>query len=156
MALVIAFVPDPDAAVVELRRVTKSGGTVATYMWDMHNAGFPQHPLRAALEKMGVSVPFLPGHTHSRMEKMQEYFHAAGLTDIVSRAIEIDITYADFDEFWSAQTALPNYIVQHIRKLPAAEVEQLKSDLRTSLPKDNGGRIAYKARANAVKGHVPA
>jgi hypothetical protein len=34
-------------------------------------------------------------------------------------------------------------------------VKRLESDLRKSLPKDKEGRIAYKARANAVKSRVP-
>ena len=46
--------------------------------------------------------------------------------------------------------------MQHIGKMPATGVERLKSDLRESLPKDKDGRVAYKARANAVKGRVPA
>jgi lipoate-protein ligase A len=70
--------------------------------------------------------------------------------------IEVDVTYVTFDDYWSAQTALANYIVQHIRKMPAPDLERLKNGLRQSLPKDASRRIAYKARVNAVKGHVPA
>jgi hypothetical protein len=39
--------------------------------------------------------------------------------------------------------------------MPTADLEHFKSDLRTTLPKDKNRRIAYKARANAVKGRVP-
>jgi ubiquinone/menaquinone biosynthesis C-methylase UbiE len=156
MALVITFVPDPNKGVAELGRVTRSGGTIATYMWDFFNKGFPQYPLRDAVERMGIEVPYLPGHAHSRMENMMGYFKSAGLADVATRVIEIDVTYASFDAYWAAQTALTNYTVEHIRKMPAADVERLKSDLRASLPRDKRGNIAYKARANAVKGRVPA
>jgi ubiquinone/menaquinone biosynthesis C-methylase UbiE len=155
MALVITFVSDPNKAVAELARVTKPGGIVGTYMWDFYNKGFPQQPLREALERTGVEVPFLAGHAHSRMESMEGYFNSAGLKDVATRVIEVDVVYANFDQLWSGQTALPNYVVQHIRKMSDTDVEHLKSDLRQSLPKDNSGRIAYKARANAVKGCVP-
>jgi ubiquinone/menaquinone biosynthesis C-methylase UbiE len=155
MALVITFVPDPNEAVAELRRVTKPGGIVATYMWDIHNKGLPQNPLREALERMGIEVSFLPGHAHSRMDNIVGYFESAGLEAVATRVIEVDVVYANFDEYWSGQTALSNYIVQHITKMPATGVERLKSDLRESLPKDKDGRIAYKARANAVKSRVP-
>ena len=70
MALVITFVPDPNKAVAELRRVTKPGGMVATYMWDIFNKGLPQNPLREALERRGIEVPYLPGHAHSLMDNM--------------------------------------------------------------------------------------
>jgi len=155
MALVITFVPDPNKAVAELKRVTKPGGMVATYMWDIFNKGFPQQPLREAVERMGIEVPFLPGHAHSRMDNMQGYFKSAELEAIATRVIEVDVVYENFDELWSGQTALPNYVVQHVRKMAPADVEHLKSDLRAALPKDKSGRIAYKARANAVKGRVP-
>ena len=155
MALVITFVPDPNKAVAELRRVTKPGGIVATYMWDFFNHGFPQHPLREALEKTGIEVPYFPGHAHSRMDNMQGYFKSAGLETIAARVIKVEVAYANFEEYWSGQTALPNYIVQHISNMPAADLEHFKSDLRTTLPKDKSGRIAYKAKANAVKGRVP-
>jgi ubiquinone/menaquinone biosynthesis C-methylase UbiE len=155
MALVITFVPDPNKAVVELKRVTKPGGVVATYMWDFFNNGFPQHPLREALEKRGIKVPYLPGHAHSRMDNMAGYFKSARLEAVATSIIEVDVVYANFDVYWSEQTALPNYIVQHINKMPVADLERFKSDLRATLPKDKSGRIAYKARANAVKGRVP-
>jgi ubiquinone/menaquinone biosynthesis C-methylase UbiE len=154
MALVITFVSDPNKAVAELARVTKPGGIVGTYMWDIYNKGFPQQPLREAVERMGIEVPFLPGHDHSRMNNMEGYFKSAGLEAISTRIIEVDVVYANFDELWSGQTALPNYVVKHIRNMSEAQVEHLKSDLRESLPKDKSGRIAYKARANAVKGRV--
>jgi ubiquinone/menaquinone biosynthesis C-methylase UbiE len=155
MALVITFVADPNKAVAELRRVTKPGGIVATYMWDFFNNGFPQHPLREALEKTGIEVPYLPGHAHSRMDNMAGYFKSAELEAVTTRVIEVEVAYANFEEYWSGQTALPNYIVQHISKMPAPDLERFKSDLRTTLPKDKKGRIAYKAKANAVKGRVP-
>jgi ubiquinone/menaquinone biosynthesis C-methylase UbiE len=155
MALVITFVPDPDKAVAELKRVTKPGGVIATYMWDFANKGFPQHPLREAVEKTGVEVPAQPGHANSRMENMEGYFRNAGLANVATRVIEVELSYADFDAYWSAQTALANYVVQPIRKMPAADVESLKDGLRNSLPKDANGRIISKARANAVKGRVP-
>ena len=155
MALVITFVPDPNEAVAELRRVTKPSGIVGTYMWDIYNKGLPQNPLREALERMGIEVSFLPGHAHSRMDNIVGYFESAGLEVVATRVIEVDVVYANFDEYWSGQTALSNYVVQHIRKMPATGVEHLKSDLRESLPKDKEGRIAYKARANAVKSRVP-
>ncbi|MGA2412396.1 MAG: class I SAM-dependent methyltransferase [Candidatus Binataceae bacterium] len=155
MALVVTFLPDPNKAMTELRRVTKPGGTVATDMWDFLNNGFPQHPLREAVQRMGIEVPYLPGHAHSHMDNLVRYFRSAGLGDIATRVIEIGVVYETFDEYWDAQTALPNYVVQQIRKMAPANVERMKSDLRTSLPKDSSGHIAYKAKANAVKGRVP-
>ena len=155
MALVITFIPDPNKAVAELRRITKPGGTIATYMWDFFNMGFPRQRLSDAVERIGFAVHHPAGYANSRMETMAGYFRAAGLTDIATRVIEVDITYPDFDTYWDAQTELVNDVVRQIRKMSAADLERLKSDLRANLPKDQNGRIAYKAKANAVKGRVP-
>ena len=50
MALVISFVPDPARAVREMARVTRPGGTVATYMWDAAGGGIPVEPIRGNAE----------------------------------------------------------------------------------------------------------
>jgi ubiquinone/menaquinone biosynthesis C-methylase UbiE len=155
MALVITFIPDPGKAVAELRRVTKPGGTIGAYMWDFFNKGFPRQFLSDAVERMGFAVHHPAGYGNSRMETMEGYFRSAGLVDIATRVIEVDVTYADFDTYWTAQTELVNDVVQQIRNMSAAEVERLKSQLRATLPQDKNGHIAYKARANAVKARVP-
>lgn len=156
MALVIAFVSDPIKAVAELKRVTRPGGTIGAYMWDFLNKGSPRQRLSDAAQNMGVSVRHPPGYAHSRMDAMEGYFKSAGLADIATRIIEIEVTYDNFDEYWTQQTGLVNDAVRQIRAMSAADVERLKSDLRASLPADKNGRIAYKVKANAVKGRVPA
>jgi ubiquinone/menaquinone biosynthesis C-methylase UbiE len=155
MALVITFVPEPSEAVAELKRVTKPGGAIGMYMWDFFNKGFPRQRLGDAVERMGFHVHHPAGYANSRMDVMEGYFKAAGLEDIATRVIEVDVTYADFDTYWIAQTELVNDVVQQIRNMSAVDVERLKADLRATLPKDKNGRIAYKAIANAVKGRVP-
>jgi SAM-dependent methyltransferase len=155
MALVISFVPDPTKAVSEMRRVVKPGGTVAAYIWHLTgDQGFTQWPLIDALQRMGHEVVEVPGRIHSTIPALRSIFEAAGLTSIETRPIDIEVSYADFDDYWSSQTGLPNPAVQLVRKLPAADVERLKDDLRQSLPRRDG-RIVYPACANAIKGTVP-
>jgi SAM-dependent methyltransferase len=155
MALVITFVPDPAKAVAEMKRVVRSGGMLGTYMWDVLGNGNTQRPLREAVEAMGVAIPLLPGYPNSTLERLNGFFAAAGLGDVVTRRIEIEMSFPDFDAYWSSQTGFANHVVQEIRKMSAAEVERLKAHLREHLPTDGAGRVAYKAWANAVKGYVP-
>jgi hypothetical protein len=51
---------------------------------------------------------------------------------------------------------LANTVVQAVRKMSEPDIVRLKAYLRQHLPTDRNGRIAYPARANAVKGLVPA
>jgi len=155
MALVITFVPDPVKGVTEMARVTKPGGTVATYMWDLLGGGFVQQPLREALEGMNVAVQDLRGYANSPLDALKGFFETAGLDQISTRTIEIEVSYANFDDYWSSQTGLINTYVQPIRKMAPPDVERLKAYLREHLPTKNG-RIAYPAWANAIKGRVPA
>jgi ubiquinone/menaquinone biosynthesis C-methylase UbiE len=46
MALVMFFVPDPAKGVVEMVRVVRNGGMVASYTWDTTRGGFPQEALQ--------------------------------------------------------------------------------------------------------------
>jgi ubiquinone/menaquinone biosynthesis C-methylase UbiE len=156
MALVITFIPDPAKAIGEMKRVVKPGGTVGTYVWDFLSGGSPIQPLRQAIEAMGVPVPPTAGHENSSTGRLEDLFRAASLDRVATRMIEIDVTYQDFDTYWTSQTALANNVVQYLRKMTAAEVERIKAYLHERLPKDQAGRIAYTARASAAKGRVPA
>jgi ubiquinone/menaquinone biosynthesis C-methylase UbiE len=156
MALVISFVPDPAKAVTEMKRVVKPGGIVAAYMWDLAGRGGTQRPLIETLGAIGVSVAPVPGQMNSRREALQGFFESAGLIDIESRSIDIEVSYPNFDEYWSAQTALANPAVQALRKMSEPEVARLKAHLPSTFPAAQSGRIAYPAHANAIKGRVPA
>jgi ubiquinone/menaquinone biosynthesis C-methylase UbiE len=155
MALVISFIPDPIKAAAEMRRVVRPGGTIGAYMWDFFGKGFTQRPLIEALNTaVGVKVQEIPGLIHSTTAALQKIFETAGIVQVATCGIDIEVSYADFDDYWTSQTGLPNPAVQEIRKLSAADVEKLKAYLREHLPRRNG-RIVYPARANAVKGVAP-
>ncbi len=154
MALVIFFVPDPAKGVAEMLRVTRPGGTVAAYAWDMEGGGFPFEQLRAALRDSGFTPPLPPSATASRMDALRDLWTGAGLQSVETRAFTVQRSYADFDEYWAASTASGS-LRPTIAAMSAAEVEALKQRTRARLPIDTSGRITYSARANAVKGQVP-
>ena len=41
MALVLFTVPDPAAGVAEMLRVTRPGGNISAYVWDLVEGGAP-------------------------------------------------------------------------------------------------------------------
>jgi len=153
MALVINFVPDAVKAVAEMKRVTRPGGTAGTYMWDWPGRRTIQQPLIDGLEALNVEVPSSAGQGHSSMDALRRFFEGAGFEEVETRAIDIEVSYASFDDYWSSQTGLANPVVQAVRKMSPADVERLKTSLRTTLSRHDR-RIAYPARANAVKGRA--
>lgn len=154
MALVIAFVPDPPGAVREMARVVRSGGLVATYMWDVMNRGVPLYPLNDAFKSLGMERPAPPSADASRMETMQALWKDAGLTAIESREITIGVSFADFDDYWDSNAVPIGPQGAAIAAMSPSQLEALRAALRETLPRDAGGRITYEARANAIKGRV--
>lgn len=154
MALVIFFVPDPAKGVAEMARVVRPGGTVATYAWDMMGGGFPMEPIQAEMRAMGLTPVLPPSSAASRMEALRTLWTAAGLDAVETREIVVQRTFADFDDFWAT-----SLLAASIRPMVAAmafdDVELLKARVHARLPADAAGRIAYRARANAIKGRVP-
>lgn len=154
MALVIFFIPEPAKGVAELARVTRPGGLVATYAWDMMAGGFPLEPVQAEMRAMGMK-PMLPPHAEaSTIEALKQLWSAAGIEAVETREITVQRTYSDFDEFWKV-SMLSGSMAPMLAKMPSADAEALKAGARARLPVDSAGRITYSARANAVKGRMP-
>jgi ubiquinone/menaquinone biosynthesis C-methylase UbiE len=153
-ALVINFIPDRAPALAEMRRVTRSGGAVAAYVWDFAEELSPSGPLRGAMRRFGIDVPGLPGTEASRLEALRLLFQAAGLEQIQMRTIDVCLAYADFQDFWRAQT--PGYAptTKIIAAMKDSERARLMRAVQAALPAGPNGSIEYCARANAIKARV--
>ncbi len=154
MALAINLPPDPAEAAAEMVRVTRSGGSVATYMWDIPNGGITMEPLRSALSQMNIDTPIF-GEAITTPENMTALWKNAGLNDVNLTRIEIDLSFKSFNEFWHSNTAMQNTVVRAMESLSETEIQVLKDNLKSSLPTGSSGNICYGAVANAVKGVVP-
>ena len=155
MGLVIFFVPDPAKGVAEMARVTRPGGFVAAYAWDMLGGGFPLEPIFAELRAMGMKPILPPSSQASRIEALRDLWIGAGLQRVETREIEVERTFADFEDFW-ATCLLGTSLRVKFATMPAAEIERLKESVRARVPADATGHILCSARANAVKGQVAA
>jgi ubiquinone/menaquinone biosynthesis C-methylase UbiE len=154
-ALVINFIPEPSRALTQMRRVTAPGGSVTGYVWDFGRELSPSGPLRQAMRAFGAEVPVIPGTAHSDMKALHSLFHAAGLDEIQSTAIDVTLTYSDFDDFWTAQTPVYSPTTKVIAAMSDAELRRLKRAVREALPTGPHGKIEYAARANAIRATVP-
>ena len=154
MALVISFVPDPVKAVSEMARVTRPGGWVAAYMWDVAANRAPHSPCYATMSALGFPVPSRPSNA-SELNIMRSLWEQTGMQSVETQMFEIPVAYSDFDDFWESNTALAGPVGKAIEKLSPADRERVRSHLREHLPQDGSGCISYQARANAVKGIVP-
>jgi len=155
--LVLNFLPDPSAALVEMTRVTRDGGAIAAYLWDY--AGkmelirlFWETALEldpeAARRDEGVRFPMCnPG-------ALTLLFENSGLRAVEVIAIDIPTLFADFDDYWSpflgGQGPAPAYAMA----LDSAMRQRLRDRLQQRLPVQADGSISLTARAWAVRGTV--
>jgi len=153
MPLVIFFVPRPAVGVAEMARVVRAGGLVAAYAWDVDGGGFPYEALHAEMRASAMFVPREPSPEASRLEVMQELWHGAGLLDVSTRAITVQRTFVDFDDYWTTVLGAPS-AAKALAAMPAEQRAELAGRLRERLPADPAGHITLSARANAVRGRV--
>jgi SAM-dependent methyltransferase len=157
--LVLNFVPEPETALGEMRRVARRGGAIALYVWDY--AGEMQFMRRfweaaAALDPAarvldeGVRFPICAP------EPLRRLFSGAGLDQIALRTIDIPTVFKDFDDYWSpflgGQGPAPAYCMS----LDDERRAVLRESLRASLPAEHDGSIRMTARAFAIRGTKPA
>jgi len=154
-ALFINFVADRTLAIAEMRRVTRSGGVIAAYVWDFAEELSPSGPLRKAMRRFGVNAPPVPGTEASGLGALQSLFEGAGLDRIETRTIDVCLTYENFEDFWQAQTPAYAPTTKAIAAMEPKDRVDLMRAVERSLPCGPGGSIEYCARANAIKARVP-
>jgi SAM-dependent methyltransferase len=153
MGLVVFFIPDPSKGIAEMARVVSAGGLVATYAWDMLGGGFPQNVLQVEMRKMNISFPLPPSNDASHMSNLEALWAGAGLSEVETREITVERTFADFEDFW-ATCLLGSTTGAAIADLQTADVELLQSRVRARLKTREDGQVVCGARANAIKGRV--
>jgi len=154
-ALVLNFIAERPPALAEMRRVARPGGLVGAYVWDFVQELSPSGPLRRAMRRFGVECPGIPGTEASRLDALRAVFQGAALEQIETRTIDICLAYADFQDFWQAQT--PGYAptTKIIAAMKESERARLMRAVQSALPSGPNGSIEYCARANAIKARVP-
>lgn len=153
--LVLNFVPSPVLAVSEMVRVARTGGTVAAYVWDY--AGEMQL-LRSFWDAVVSLDPSAADLDEGRRfgdanpEPLQRLFEDAGLRDVAVRALDIQMVFRDFDDYWrpflGGQGPAGAYAVSLAEPLRGA----LRGRIRGQLPFADDGSIALRGRAWAVRG----
>ena len=155
-ALVINFIPDRPRAVAEMRRVSRPGGTVAAYVWDFAGRRGTAWPFARSMRELGIDAPNVPGTAELSIDGLTTLFETAGLEAIATRWFDVTIAFPSFDDFWQSQTPPFTPNGKAIAALPAAERAKLADAVRAAVPARPDGSVAYSARANAIKAHVPA
>jgi SAM-dependent methyltransferase len=154
-ALTLNFVPDKDKALREMKRVARSGGTIAFYVWDYPGGGMEF--MRAfwtaavALDPAAADLMEDRRFPFCTPEGLTALAKGAGLTDVECVPVEVPTVFRDFKDYWHPFTLgagpAPGYCVS----LAPDARQRLMEKLRASLPRSADGSIPLKARAWAIK-----
>lgn len=149
------YIPEPERALQELRRVIVPNGTIAVYVWDYADGA---RFLREFWDAAAAVDSEAPIHDQAHRfplchpDALQNLFERAGLKDVAVAALSITTKFSSFDDYWQpllkGQGSAPNYLSTRSELAQNA----IRERLRKSLPADSKGAIALPARAWAVRG----
>jgi SAM-dependent methyltransferase len=156
--LVLNFVPDRIAALREMKRLTRPGGTVAFYVWDYPGGGVEF--MRAFWT---AAVALDPEAYDLTEDRRFPFCTEAGLLDVAGNAgleaatvtqLEAVSIFTDFEDFWRPFTLgagpAPGYCVS----LSSEARERLRNRLSETLRRERDGSISLTLRAWAVVSRV--
>lgn len=153
--LVLNFVPDPGAAVVEMRRVARRGGFLASYVWDYGDRMELMRYFWDAAIELDPAVASIAESARFALcnpRALRAAFTSAELADVDVTAIDIATEFASFADYWEpflgGQGPAPAYAMS----LDGSRRAALRERIHAALPVQADGSIALVARVWAVRG----
>jgi SAM-dependent methyltransferase len=156
--LAVNFIPDARKALGEMKRVTKSRGTVAAAVWDY---GEGMEMLRVfwdeAVALAPASAPKDERHMPlCRRGDLGTLWRDCGVLDVVEQALTVETRFASFDDFWTPVLEKQGPAGAYAASLSPEDREAWRLRLRRRLLGDSPDKpIVLHARAWAVRGTVP-
>lgn len=153
-SLVLNFLPDPAAALREMRSIAAENGVVAACVWDY--AGGMQFLRRfwdAAVELDPAARQYDEGTRFPicSPSALEAAFREAGFDRVVVEALEVPTRFQDFDDYWTPFVGGPGPAPGYLSSLPTRRQQDLERRLAATLPRTEDGSIALTARAWAAQ-----
>ena len=158
-ALTLNFIPDPQRAAVEFRRVLRPGGIAAAYVWDYADGMAMMRTFwDVAIECDPPAAARDEGRRTSVCDpaSLSALWLGAGLVDVVADAITVPTVFLSFEDYWTpllgGQGSVPGYLAS----LAEPARLRLRELVAARLPVQPDGSIPLTARAWTVRGRAAA
>ncbi|WP_341927997.1 class I SAM-dependent methyltransferase [Nocardioides psychrotolerans] len=135
--LVVHFMSDPVAGLREMARVTRPDGVVAACVWDHDGGRSPLSLCWQAAQQLSPGATAEDGLPGARQGHLEELATLAGLRDVVSGDLRVDVTFDDADDWWEPYTFGVGPLGEHVAGL------------------DEAGRAALRERCFELLGPAP-
>ena len=155
--LVVNFMSDAQAGLREMRRVTRSGGTITACTWDyadgmtlirtFFDAAVALDP-QAAEHDEGIKMRYC------QPDELRELWLAAGLNDVEVRPLVVIGSYESYEDLWSPLEYGVGPAGAYAMSLDADGRAKLKAEFHRQLGVGDGP-FELTARAWAARGRVP-
>jgi len=155
--LAINFIPDRDAALREMIRVTRAGGALAAVVWDY---GEGMEMLRIFWDEAVALDPAAEARDERHMPlcragELGALWRGHGLVDVREEPLDVPMAFASLADFWLPFLAGQGPAGAYATGLSDRERDRLEQRLCRRLLGERGdGPIDLRARAWAVKGVV--
>lgn len=153
--LVLHFVSDPSQVAGEFRRVLRPGGVAAACVWDFAEG---MEMLRHFWDAALVVDPEAPDEAQTlrfgRQGEIAELFTDAEFRDVSETTLDVESTYASFDELWSGFLAGIGPAGSYCVSLEERQRATLRDVLFRRLGSPSGA-FRLRAKARCAHGYAP-
>tara|TARA_A100001037_G_scaffold56745_1_gene49031 strand:- start:298 stop:1065 length:768 start_codon:yes stop_codon:yes gene_type:complete len=150
--LMIKFVPDQEKAIREMKRVTRVGGIVALYDWDItSNMNTTRHFWSAVDDT--TSNPITPGPA-APAHKLELLFKEAGLSQVQQKKISFNSYFRNLDDYWRPITQNSQNVGRFYKKMSDEHQTAVFNRLKETLPFKSDGSIQFESRAIMASGYA--
>jgi SAM-dependent methyltransferase len=147
--LVVHFMADPVAGLREMGRVTRPGGVVAACVWDHGTERGPLGHFWAAARTIDPDVDDESSRAGTREGHLGELFREAGLQDVESTELLVELTVPSFEEWWEPFERGVGPAGAFVAGLDPTQRARLRSECRRRL---SDGPVVISGVAWAARG----
>jgi len=154
--LALNFIPQPEKAVTEMRRIVKPDGVVSAYVWDYADKmEFLRYFWDATLELDSGAITFHEGKRFPicQPDVLHNVWQKAGLQNILVEAIDVPTIFDNFEAYWQPFTVGNFPAPKYVSGLNEKQQITLHNHLKSIIPTEEDGSIHLIARVWAIRGY---